>query len=89
MKKVFIITGEYSGDIHGGKVAELLKEKMPGIEIEGIGGENLRNAGAKLFCDHSKMAGFGLSLKMIIDHLGLEKKVCNYILKEYSGFHRL
>ncbi len=82
--KVFIITGEYSGDIHGGKVAELLKEQMPDIEIEGIGGENLSRAGVKLFCDHSKMSGFGLSLKMIIDHLQLEKKVSDYIIKDFK-----
>jgi len=84
VKKVFIITGEYSGDMHGACVAELLKEKNPDIEIEGIGGVNLQNAGVKLFCDHSKMAGFGLSLKMIIDHLSLEKRVCNYILNEFK-----
>ena len=84
MKKVFIITGEYSGDMHGSRVAELLKEKMPDIEIEGIGGINLQNQGVKLFCDHSKMAGFGLSLKMIIDHLSLEKRVCDYILNEFK-----
>ena len=70
--------------MHGGKVAELLKEKMPDIQIEGIGGENLKKAGVKLFCDHSKMAGFGLSLKMIIDHLSLEKRVSDYILNEYK-----
>jgi len=84
MKKVFIITGEYSGDIHGGKVAELLKEKMPDLEIEGIGGENLEKAGAKLFCNHEKMAGFGLSLKMIADHLSLEKRVSDYILNIFK-----
>ena len=67
MKKVFIITGEYSGDMHGSKVAELLKEKMPDIVLEGIGGVNLQSQGVKLFCDHSKMAGFGLSFKMIIE----------------------
>ena len=75
MKKVFIITGEYSGDMHGGRVAEILKQRMPEIQIEGIGGENLIKAGAKLFCDHSKMSGFGFSLKMAFDHLKLEKKV--------------
>lgn len=84
MKKVFIITGEYSGDIHGGKVAEILREQIPDIEIEAIGGENLKNAGAKLFCDHSKMSGFGLSIKMIIDHLSLEKRLANYILNDYK-----
>lgn len=84
MKKVFIITGEYSGDIHGGKVAELLKQQLPDLQIEGIGGNNLKTAGAKLFCDHSKMSGFGLNIKMIIDHLMLEKRVSEYILKEFK-----
>lgn len=84
MKKIFIITGEYSGDIHAGCVAEILKKKLPDIEIEGIGGENLRKAGAKIFCDHSKMSGFGFSLKMALDHLSLEKKVADYILKSYK-----
>ena len=84
MKKIFIITGEYSGDIHGGKVLEILKQQMPELQAEGIGGENLKNAGAKLFCGHSKMAGFGFNIKMALDHLSLEKKVSDYILNEYK-----
>ena len=84
MKKIFIITGEYSGDMHAGRVAEILKQENPDIEIEGIGGENLQKAGAKIFCDHSKMSGFGLNLKMIMDHLSLEKKVADYILNSYK-----
>ena len=84
MKKIFIITGEYSGDIHAGKVLEMLKHSMPDIVAEGIGGENLKSAGAKIFCDHSKMSGFGLNFKMIIDHLSLEKKVADYILNEFK-----
>ena len=84
MKKVFIITGEYSGDIHAGCVAEILKNRLPDIEIEGIGGGNLQKAGAKLFCDHSKMSGFGFSLKMAVEHLALEKKVSEYILNSYK-----
>ena len=83
-KKVFIITGEYSGDIHGSKVAEILKSECSDIEIEGIGGENLKRAGAKLFCDHSKMSGFGFNFKMAIDHLTLEKRVSEYLLNEYK-----
>ena len=84
MKKVFIITGEYSGDIHGGKVAALLKEQIPDIEIHGIGGESLKNAGVTLFCDHSKMAAFGFNFKMAFEHLALEKYVCEYILDEFK-----
>ena len=33
MKKVFVITGEYSGDIHAGRVVEILKEKNPSYEL--------------------------------------------------------
>ena len=84
MKKIFIITGEYSGDIHGSKVASLIKEQLPDVEIHGIGGENLKNAGVTLFCDHTKMSAFGFSLKMALDHLSLEKDVCEYILDEFK-----
>lgn len=84
MKKVFVITGEHSGDIHAGKVVEILKSKNPDIEIEGIGGDNLKNAGATLFCDHSKMSAFGFNFKMAIEHLQLEKEVSEYILEEFK-----
>lgn len=84
MKKVFVITGEHSGDMHAGRVVEILKSQNHEIEVQGIGGENLKSAGATLFRDHSKMSGFGLSLKMIIDHLSLESAVSEYILDEYK-----
>lgn len=84
MKKVFIITGEHSGDMHAGKVVEILRSQNSEIEIHGIGGDNLKNAGATLFCDHTKMSGFGVNLKMIIEHLSLENNVCEYILDEFK-----
>lgn len=84
MKKVFVITGEYSGDIHAGRVVEILKSQNPDIEVQGIGGDNLKNAGATLFCDHSKMAAFGFNFKMVIEHLQLEKEVSEYILEEFK-----
>lgn len=83
MKKVFIITGEYSGDIHASKVAETLKSLVPEIEIEGIGGENMRNAGVKLFSDHSKMSAVGISPKIVIDHMTLGARTLSYI-KEFK-----
>ena len=67
MKKVFVITGEYSGDIHGGKVISLLKEQYPEIIVEGIGGENLKNAGTKqLLLKFAKFAVFPTSRKSCV-----------------------
>lgn len=69
MKKIFIITGDYSGDIHASKVAKALKTLNPDIIIEGIGGENLKAQGVKLLSDQKKMGAVGLSPKIIIDHI--------------------
>ena len=65
MKKLFIITGEYSGDKHASDVVKELKKIRPDIQIEAVGGENLANVGVKLFCDHSKMSAMGFNLKII------------------------
>ena len=84
MKKLFIITGDYSGDIHAGRVAEILKQKYPSLEIEGIGGENLKSAGVKLFTNQSKMGVVGLTPKILIDHISLGKRVVDYITKDFK-----
>lgn len=84
MKKLFIITGEHSGDIHAGKVVEEVKKTCPDLIIEGIGGDNLKNAGVKLFSGQEKMSAMGLSLKILIDHLTLGKRVVDYITNEFK-----
>lgn len=84
MKKIFIITGEYSGDIHASHVVKALKQINPDVEIEGVGGENLKNAGVKLFSDQKKMGAVGLSLKIITDHFLLGKRIVDYLTKEYK-----
>ena len=84
MKKLFIITGEYTGDIHASHVVEALKAINPDVEIEGIGGENLRKAGVKLFSDQKKMGAVGLSPKIIIDHITLGKRLVDYLINDYK-----
>lgn len=83
-KKLFIITGEHSGDIHAGKVVEELKKSCPDLIIEGIGGDNLKNAGVKLFSDQKKMSAMGFSFKIIFDHITLGKRLVNYLTEEYK-----
>ena len=84
MKKLFVITGEYSGDIHASKVVEALKSRYDNIIIEGIGGDNLKAAGVKLFSDQKKMGAVGLSPKIIFDHLTLGRRVVDYLTKDYK-----
>ena len=84
MKKVFIITGEYSGDMHASNVAKHLLQMVPDVQIEAVGGENLRNLGVKLFSDHSKMSAVGLSPKIIWDHIQLGKNLVKYLTTEFK-----
>lgn len=84
MKKLFIITGEHSGDIHAGKVVEEIKKTCPDLIIEGIGGDNLKKAGVKLFSGQEKMSAMGISLKILIEHFTLGKRVVDYITNEFK-----
>ncbi len=84
MKKLFIITGEYSGDIHASHVVSELKKIYPDVIIEGIGGENLKNAGVKLFADHKKMSAVGISPAIIWTHFQLGKKVVDYLENDFK-----
>ncbi len=84
MSKVFVITGEYSGNLHGAAVVEQLKSLLPDAVFEGIGAEAMESVGVKLFADHSKMSAVGLSPKIICDHIKLGKTVVDYILNDYK-----
>ncbi len=84
MKKLFIVTGEYSGDIHASHVVKALRELDSDIIIEGVGGENMKSAGVKLFADHGKMGSVGLSPQIIFNHIMLGKRVVDYVTKEFK-----
>ncbi len=84
MKKLFVVTGEYSGDIHASHVVKALYELNADIEIEGIGGENMAKAGVKLFENHSKMSSVGLSPQIIFNHIMLGKRLVDYLTKEFK-----
>ena len=43
--KLFIIAGEVSGDIHGGKLVAELKKQNPDITLSGIGGDQMMQHG--------------------------------------------
>jgi lipid-A-disaccharide synthase len=84
MKKIFIVTGEYSGDMHAANVVRELKSLDCDIQIEGIGGINLEKEGVKLFRTQEKMSAVGISPKIIFDHFNLGKSVVKYLKEEYK-----
>ena len=49
MKKIFILTGEPSGDKLASRVIAKLKSSNPDIEYLSVGGEHLKTLGIKKF----------------------------------------
>ena len=59
-KRVMIIAGEASGDIHAAKLVREVKQKNPDIDFYGSGGESMRQAGVNTLIDSSVLAVVGL-----------------------------
>ncbi|MGA7722845.1 MAG: lipid-A-disaccharide synthase [Ignavibacteriaceae bacterium] len=72
-KRIMIIAGEISGDLHGASLITELKKLDDTIEFYGIGGNNMRAAGMNISHHINKMAFLGFA--EIIKHLPFIKKV--------------
>jgi lipid-A-disaccharide synthase len=97
-KKLFIVTGEQSGDIHASNIVKELKKLIPDIDIAGVGGNEMKKQGVNLIHDHSDMGIVGIdSLKKIPEHIKLGKNILKFLknnfkpdlilLIDYGGFN--
>ncbi|MEK9172399.1 MAG: lipid-A-disaccharide synthase, partial [Nitrospirota bacterium] len=59
-RRVLIITGEASGDLHGAHLAAALKAQAPGLVMLGVGGPRMRAAGVELVQDIGSVDVIGL-----------------------------
>jgi len=56
-----IIAGEASGDLHGAKLVEAMKERNPSLHFFGIGGSALRHEGVDLLLDAAELSVVGIT----------------------------
>jgi len=93
-----VIAGEASGDAHAGRMLAELRELAPDISVKGIGGDNMRAAGAEIIIDFSELAVMGLievlkryrSIKKIFNQIVALLKTDKpdlLILVDYPGFN--
>ncbi len=71
MKKIFIVAGEASGDVHGANlIREILRQSHEKPEIHAIGGENIRATGALSFQDiaHFHVTGISAAIRRIPEY---------------------
>ena len=60
-KHVLIIAGEASGDLHGSNLVRAILMLEPGIKIQGIGGDKMKDAGVDILIQYSDIAVVGLT----------------------------
>tara|TARA_B100000963_G_C22323557_1_gene535405 strand:+ start:87 stop:311 length:225 start_codon:yes stop_codon:yes gene_type:complete len=73
MKKIFILTGEASGDKLASEVISNLKKINPNINYLSVGGENLEKLGIKTIYDLKEVTYLGFT-KVIFNIFKIKKK---------------
>ena len=73
MKKIFVLTGEPSGDKLAAKVITQLKSSRSDIEYLSVGGEHLKALGIKSLYDLKQITYLGFT-RVIINIFKIKKK---------------
>ena len=60
-KRVLIVAGEASGDLHGANLVRALQKRKPDLTFFGIGSRNLRAAGVEILADSSEITAVGIT----------------------------
>ncbi|MFC3417518.1 lipid-A-disaccharide synthase [Algoriphagus hitonicola] len=98
MKRIYIISGERSGDLHASNLILALKEQDSSLIFRGMGGSYSEKAGVELAVDYSEVALMGflevvLGFRKVLKYLKLVKndilqfKPDALILVDYGGFN--
>lgn len=97
-KKIYIISGERSGDLHASNLVSALLGIQPDLQFRGMGGSYSKKAGVELSVDYSEVALMGflevvLGFRKVLKYLKLVKKdLLSFkpdaiILVDYGGFN--
>ena len=60
MATILLVTGEASGDLHGAKLALALRKLEPSIDLVGVGGGHMAQAGVRLLPDIARVDAIGV-----------------------------
>jgi lipid-A-disaccharide synthase len=96
--RLFLSAGEPSGDMHGANLVRRLRDRHPGLDVVGFGGDKMAAAGARLvypLCDFAVM-GLGAAVLAVPKMLGIlrlaeesfdRERPDALVMIDYPGFH--
>lgn len=98
MKKLYIIAGERSGDLHGSNLTKALLARDSSLSLRGFGGDEMQKAGVDIYIHYSQLALMGfLSLATSLFKIARFIRLCKadiikfkpdaVILVDYGGFN--
>lgn len=67
-KKILIVTGEASGDLHGANLVRAMRKKNESLLFAGMGGTEMADAGVEILFDANKVSVVGIA--EVFAHLG-------------------
>jgi lipid-A-disaccharide synthase len=79
MKKILIIAGEASGDLHGASLVREVEKQDASFQFFGVGSKRMREAGVKMLADASEISVVGIT--EVLTHIGA-------IYRVYSGLKK-
>jgi len=88
IKKIFISTGEVSGDLHGSLLSKALleeaKKKSVDLEICGLGGQRMEKEGVNILQDTTSISAIGIwvALPLLLPTIRIQRKLYK-LLKRY------
>jgi lipid-A-disaccharide synthase len=97
-KKILIVAGEASGDLHAAELVKAVKSIRPQADFFGLGGPKLKNEGVRISIDLTKLAvvGFWEVLKKLPEFRAIFRDLLRTVRKEkpdlailvdYPGFN--
>jgi lipid-A-disaccharide synthase len=97
-KKIFVVAGEASGDLHGSMLVRYIKKKYGNFTFYGVGGRELEKEGMLILYESSEFTAMGIvepllklrfykkALKKISSFI-IENNIDNVILIDFPGFN--
>ena len=80
-RRVLLVTGEVSGERHASRLVKELSLRLPGLEVDAVGGQMLKDEGARIICPylHVSVTGLYEAFLKIPAVLRMERRIRAYM----------
>lgn len=98
IRRVLMIAGDPSGDLHGAGVVRALKRRLPDLDLYGVGGDRMKDEGMEVVYHLSRLSFMGFveviknlavvrHLERTLEHLLDTRRPDVVVLIDYPGFN--